>query len=204
MVNALITGVGILGKYLAAMAALSITAVAASAAHAAEIYYYEEGFATTLFKRIALPGAGKYNIVLTTELESSSGGNAEVRAEYDLWAGTPDNPGPMTPNGNEFYLYQNNVIFGRYGVYFQFEVPKDYTVQNFNPGGYTGLEPGAPFFMLMEFKRPSTAVGFSAYQGTNYTLTISAAPEPSAWALMIMGFGSAGGMIRQRRRQSAA
>lgn len=34
---------------------------------------------------------------------------------------------------------------------------------------------------------------------------VTATPEPAAWALMIVGFGAAGGMVRaQRRRQAAA
>jgi len=33
---------------------------------------------------------------------------------------------------------------------------------------------------------------------------VSAAPEPSAWALMILGFGAAGAMLRNRRRRAPA
>ncbi|MGZ3375793.1 MAG: PEPxxWA-CTERM sorting domain-containing protein, partial [Phenylobacterium sp.] len=30
-----------------------------------------------------------------------------------------------------------------------------------------------------------------------------AVPEPASWALMIMGFGAAGAMLRSKRRQTA-
>lgn len=39
---------------------------------------------------------------------------------------------------------------------------------------------------------------------TSPSITLSAAvPEPGTWALMIMGFGGAGAMLRSRRRQAA-
>ncbi|MBL8770964.1 MAG: PEPxxWA-CTERM sorting domain-containing protein [Phenylobacterium sp.] len=39
---------------------------------------------------------------------------------------------------------------------------------------------------------------------TSPTIILGAVPEPGTWALMIMGFGGAGAMIRSRRRQMAA
>ena len=36
------------------------------------------------------------------------------------------------------------------------------------------------------------------------TLTISAVPEPAAWALMILGFGALGGVLRAQRKSRAA
>jgi hypothetical protein len=68
-------------------------------------------------------------------------------------------------------------------------------------------------FRYLEF-RPTSARGpfstasFSAY-GLNelrvyeYEAT-GAIPEPSTWAMMILGFGAAGAAIRSRRRVSAA
>ncbi len=34
---------------------------------------------------------------------------------------------------------------------------------------------------------------------TNYAFTGSATPEPATWAMMIIGFGAAGSMIRRRK-----
>jgi PEP-CTERM motif len=40
-----------------------------------------------------------------------------------------------------------------------------------------------------------------SYAGTvSFTPSVGAVPEPAAWALMIMGFGGAGAMLRRRRQ----
>ena len=39
---------------------------------------------------------------------------------------------------------------------------------------------------------------------TEFTTVAAAVPEPSAWALMLMGFGALGGALRSHRRHFAA
>jgi hypothetical protein len=46
-----------------------------------------------------------------------------------------------------------------------------------------------------------------AYSGNDFAgddFSLTAVPEPSAWALMIIGFGAAGSVLRQRRRMLPA
>lgn len=50
-----------------------------------------------------------------------------------------------------------------------------------------------------------SVIGFGSTPGATYTgsLNIAAIPEPATWGLMILGFGSAGAMLRSRRRATA-
>jgi hypothetical protein len=47
----------------------------------------------------------------------------------------------------------------------------------------------------------TSSVDAASYGGT-INLSAVAVPEPGTWALMIMGFGGAGAMLRSRRRQA--
>jgi hypothetical protein len=42
-----------------------------------------------------------------------------------------------------------------------------------------------------------------AWSSVTFSVTDTAVPEPSTWALMILGFGSVGTMLRSRRRRLA-
>jgi len=50
------------------------------------------------------------------------------------------------------------------------------------------------------FASPQYAISGTITEGA---VTVSAAPEPSAWALMVVGVAGVGGMLRYRRRPSA-
>jgi hypothetical protein len=61
----------------------------------------------------------------------------------------------------------------------------------FNPSPYAG--------------DPSGALDPGVYSGNfGSTLSISAVPEPEAWALIVVGAGLAGGALRSRRRRVAS
>ncbi|THD57231.1 PEP-CTERM sorting domain-containing protein [Phenylobacterium sp.] len=79
--------------------------------------------------------------------------------------------------------------------------------QSFSLSGFTGLSsisvgaqqfsnPSAPF-------PPQTDSGYLAFDDISYAAVGAPAPEPAAWALMIVGLGAAGGLIRGRRRSLA-
>jgi hypothetical protein len=82
-----------------------------------------------------------------------------------------------------------------------------------------GLSPMAPWTHLSFTFTAGSAGSLAAYVGTtssdakgplldNLKLSVggpvSAAPEPAAWALMLLGFGAAGTLLRQRRAGVAA
>ena len=45
--------------------------------------------------------------------------------------------------------------------------------------------------------------GGNASYGGNLTFAANAVPEPAAWALMLLGFGAMGMMIRRRKQQTS-
>lgn len=107
----------------------------------------------------------------------SSSGQSQHRAEGIVGGGF-----------NSLFLYLNYVAPGDLAI----------------PVPTTGGSLGAGTYLL------NNAGGFLA-NGTLLvsTLTIAAAPvagvpEPASWALMILGFGSVGGLLRDNRRRAAA
>jgi hypothetical protein len=71
-----------------------------------------------------------------------------------------------------------------------------------------GVQPAAEDFIITGdfFTGSNTAPTLGFQAGTVYTLidghtlSVAAIPEPSAWALMLVGFGALGGVVRHRRR----
>ncbi len=63
--------------------------------------------------------------------------------------------------------------------------------------GFSGVLPG--------FRDNDSDGALDSFTATGFAATFSAAiPEPGTWALMILGFGGAGAMLRRRRRLVAA
>ena len=128
----------------------------------------------------------------------------------DVYVTRDDIAGPLTPFGYRSSFTQNimpvgwsvrqrtyvdagnglyggtllgDVTFGANGTAIQFDAPV----------------PGAgPYSVTTRYT--ITATGFGS---TLSTATLTAVPEPGTWALMIMGFGGAGAMLRSRRRKAA-
>jgi len=101
----------------------------------------------------------------------------------------------------------NGLLLGGTGVYTDFLPSPDYHTL----GSLTGAD-GVDFFgeLFLESYKLDAAGGRTAYSRGVATLkpislTVSgfdppaAVPEPASWALMILGFGSAGAMLRRRR-----
>lgn len=60
-------------------------------------------------------------------------------------------------------------------------------------------------FLLFDFSSPTTAITLTNGQGFSdavlyQTSRVPAVPEPSAWALLILGFGVVGGALRSARK----
>ena len=66
----------------------------------------------------------------------------------------------------------------------------------------TKLDPHSSLFMWLPFaRRRQRGVGFSAISEPEKAP--AAVPEPSTWAMMVLGFAGVGFMIYRRRREAA-
>ena len=142
---------------------------------------------------------------------------ATSAAQATTFTGTWDNPGvsfsdtftfyanPAFANSGEVGYYltsdslgNNGVVFGASGDPSLIGIVNGSAVKGdiFTPDVYSGV-PGT--FVLA----PGVYTGSF---GSTLTLTVTAIPEPDAWALMVAGVALAGGAARtaRRRRQTAS
>lgn len=63
---------------------------------------------------------------------------------------------------------------------------------------------GGLFGSVDTFSLVSFSTGSDAGAGYSYTTSVGGVPEPDAWALMILGFGGAGAVLRRRRATTRA
>jgi hypothetical protein len=82
---------------------------------------------------------------------------------------------------------------------------------NFMPGGLPAYNPGHLYSFILDtgLSTPGQLhFGFSdGIFGDNsggYTVTVASVPEPGTWAMLVIGAGAVGGMMRARRRRWAA
>ena len=135
----------------------------------------------------------------------------------NYYDGNPNDPldmsigGVGTSNG-----YYNGVYYGDAGTIYGYS--NDFVLQLAFPNatsvnmpslpicgmGYScGQAPGS--FLASGYTLSTTGDAFLAQNGTNgLSGTVSTAPEPASWALMILGAGALGGALRSRRRGFAA
>ena len=116
--------------------------------------------------------------------------------QYDLWV-----DGAQTPDGNEFEYNENYTDFRLNGSG-SFRVRVENPFRVFEPGD----RPGSWWI------HQSRVVGADFYLGdgaepVTYKVTtqyISAVPEPTTWAIMIIGFGATGSLLRRQRKAAEA
>lgn len=107
--------------------------------------------------------------------------------------------------------YDSNVVF-----YFEVPEPFSYYFTTNNSHTAWGVAPGTPAYHTFEYDD----VRFEIYGGTlgydedtrqseqmNYSIRVtklSATPEPSVWAMLLLGFGGAGALLRRRNQRLRA
>jgi hypothetical protein len=209
-----------MGAALCAGVALSAI-MAAAPASAAIVFSFAPGAAS--------PGAG-YVVIddFNSGTPSNISGVFQIKTPPADGNGAP--PANSVPAGTPYLsvLAGNSATIDLNGPYASFEfdwgsIDTYNTLVIHSTGGDLTVIPGGNF--------PNLANGNQALPGTNglFTVTgtagekftgitlssaqnsfeidnvaVGAVPEPASWALMIVGFGLAGGMVRAKRRNPAA
>lgn len=170
--------------------------------------------------RFGLLGGGKF-----VDLDGSTrnGGVLETIAQFDF------NPGDFvtlsftaggSQRGGADNLYGGFRFFGAAPTYANATLGSFASLQEPTPTSHllTGMNPSlasaAAFQTYSVSFRATTAGRFSAVIGTNsadnvgplidnVSISLVPAPEPASWAMMVLGFGMAGGLMRRRRARTA-
>lgn len=129
--------------------------------------------------------------------------------------GFPGGPVQIYPVSGYGYVYPNGVDWVDFSL--------DGTTLTFgegNPGTYSLVSP-TPFFFVSGPFAPATTGGRPTYDvsfppgaetldlvdpatGISTTVTVTPVPEPAAWAMMLIGVGGLGAILRGRRQPKFA
>lgn len=182
--------------------AIAISLIA-GAANAADIYAEQGNAADSwIYRQISLPGAGAYNIEITSSGLAQLDLSGFYRYHWDIFLAPPPRPHSENLEGNSNNTYQETSINST-RIYMRFVVPE--TTYSFYDAGsqyqYRGIDPGTPLYREVKYENPRVDMYLRTLtEGpVDYSFSVSSAPEPATWALMILGFGVAGAQLRMRR-----
>lgn len=166
-------------------------------------FYFEEGTATTSYNTSIALTPGKWNVEVWSSEKSNLYATAGYRYHYDVFVGPPPKPHNEFLEGNTFNYFEDSSTQNGQKVLVQIYVPEtQYTFYNAS-GKYQGqgVPEGTSVYLEVKYENPYASFYMRPQvTGTaSYTFRVSAAPEPGTWALMLLGFGAAGAMLRQRR-----
>ncbi len=188
------------------IAVLSLSWV--GSATAATIVFQQSGHTATLdLGPVDLAGPGTYEFSFSSSIPLFYDISASYENHWDIFVAPPPRPHDEFIEGNESTVEDGTGGFAT-GFSWQFVVPKA-TYLFFPAGGYAdqGIPDGTPLYEITRAEGPYFNF-YADFEGLefDYALTVehlSAVPEPSAWAMMIAGFGMVGAIMRRGSRGRA-
>lgn len=134
----------------------------------------------------------RYASVQGSGLSTLSVAPGYVLKSFNFYMGSPDSYNKLTFHflGGGSQQFSGDAIWGGNGVLGNGDRTKGFRVYyDFNGAKVSSIT----------FQSGSDAFEFDGLAGN-----VAAVPEPATWAMMILGFGAAGAMLRSRRRMVAA
>lgn len=197
-------------KTLLALVAI-ITCSLSGAASAYQVVHKESGVSNEVsIWWGGLPGPGTYQFHATSSLP----GWFEVMAAYEYHADTFFAPAPRPHDENiegHDSPYRTGTTLDGQGMYWTFVVPETeyYFFDSDADYEWFGIPTGTPLYREVKFEDPYFSLFGASQNGKPFwysftVLKMTAVPEPATWAMMIVGFGAVGSMVRSSRRRNPA
>jgi PEP-CTERM motif len=198
-------------KSIVAAAAVALTALGASPAFAGTTVVYE-GTETTDWANLweSLPGYGSY----TFEFTASAPVAYTLIAEYDYHWDVFLAPAPRPHNEN---IEGSNDLTGTTWSATGTSFTHVFHVGKMSRTGFVtgdeylgwGIQPGTRMYRETKYENPYFEFWADRKDGSDFTYTFkvtqfASVPEPATWAMMIIGFGGVGAMVRRGRGARAA
>ncbi len=188
----------------AALAALTVFSAAPSLASVV-VFSGSGDTATMNLEHIDLPGSGVYVLQAQFDGPVSFGADGRYTQHWDVFRAPPPREHGEYVEGNDFP--RSFGVTGGYGSSFSgmFVVPRTfrYFFTAADQYEYRGVAPGTPLYYEERYEDPYFWLSvFDEYGlSSRYSVTITQVaqvPEPTTWALLMLGFGLVGAAVRHR------